>query len=184
MRSPWLLPLVGTAQFLVVLDMTIVNMALPALRADLGMSPTSLHWVMTGYAVAFGGFVLAGGRLGDLVGRRNVFVAGLAVFTAASLACGLAPSGGFLVAARVVQGLGAAVLSPGAFAILLAGFPSGSERNRAIAKWGSIGAFGAVAGIVAGGALTELVGWRWVFLVNVPLGLAALAVTRGVVPAT
>ena len=181
-RSRGLLALIGAAHFLVVLDLTIVNMALPDLQFELGLSAPGLHWVVTAYAVAFGGFLLVGGRLGDVLGRRRVFAAGVATFTLASLACGIAPSGETLVGARVVQGIGAALLSPGAFAILLAAFPSGPSRTRAIAVWGSIGSLGAVIGIAAGGALTALVGWRSVFLVNIPFGVLVLAVTRTVVP--
>ena len=177
-----LLSLVGAAQFLVVLDVTIVNVALPTLQRDLRLSPTGLHWVVTAYAVTFGGALLMGGRLSDVVGRRRAFTVGLAVFTAASLACGLAPSGAVLVAARVGQGVGAAVVSPAAFAILVAAFPAGRERNRAIATWGSIGSLGAVAGLVVGGVLTELTGWRSVFLLNVPFGVVALAAIRTVIP--
>jgi EmrB/QacA subfamily drug resistance transporter len=177
-----LLSLVGAAQFLVVLDVTIVNVALPSLQRDLRLSPTGLHWVVTAYAVIFGGALLMGGRLSDVVGRRRAFTIGLAVFTSASLACGLAPSGAALVTARVGQGVGAAVLSPAAFAILVAAFPAGRERNRAIAAWGSIGSLGAVAGLVVGGVLTELTGWRSVFLLNVPFGVVALAAIRTVIP--
>jgi EmrB/QacA subfamily drug resistance transporter len=177
-----LLALVGAAQFLVVLDVTIVNVAIPSLEDDLQLSPANVHWVVTAYAVAFGGALLVGGRLADVIGRRRAFAGGLALFTAASLACGLTPSGGALIAARVGQGIGAAVLSPAAFAILMASFPAGRERNRAIAAWGSIGSLGAVSGLVVGGALTELVGWRSVFLVNVPIGVLVLVAIVGVIP--
>jgi len=174
-RQRLLLPVLGAAHFLVVLDVTIVNMALPALQADLDLSPTGLHWVVTAYAVAFGGSLLLAGRLGDLVGHRRVFVAGLVTFTLTSIACGFAWSGPTLVGARIGQGVGAALVSPSAFSLLLAASRGTAERNRVIAAWGSIGSLGAVMGLVLGGALTELAGWRSIFLVNVPVGVAALA---------
>jgi EmrB/QacA subfamily drug resistance transporter len=177
-----LLTVVCAAQFMVVLDLTIVNVALPALQADLGLSAHSLHWVVSAYAVAFGGFLLVGGRAADALGRRRVLVAGAALFTAASLACGLAPSGAVLVAARAAQGLGAALLSPSAFGLLVAAFPAGRERTRAIAAWGSIGSLGAVFGLALGGALTELLGWQAVFLANVPAGVLLLALAPVVLP--
>jgi EmrB/QacA subfamily drug resistance transporter len=171
------LPVLGTAHFLVVLDVTIVNMALPALQADLGLSPTGLHWVVTAYAVAFGGSLLLAGRLGDLVGHRRVFLAGLVTFTLTSVGCGVASTDVTLVLARIGQGVGAALLSPAAFALLLAESRGRHERNRAIATWGSIGSLGAVMGLVLGGALTEAAGWRSIFFVNVPIGLAAMVAT-------
>ncbi|HET9243339.1 MAG TPA: MFS transporter [Gaiella sp.] len=182
-RSRLLLPVLGAAHFLVVLDVTIVNMALPALQTELGLSPTGLHWVVTAYAVTFGGSLLLAGRLGDLVGHRRVFVTGLVTFTLTSIGCGLAWSGPTLVVARIGQGVGAALLSPAAFSLLLSTSHGVRERNRAIATWGSIGSLGAVMGIVLGGALTEAAGWRSIFLVNVPVGLAALVALPFVVAA-
>jgi EmrB/QacA subfamily drug resistance transporter len=180
----WLLALACSAQFMVVLDVTIVNVALPSLRDELELSTRGLHWVVSAYAVAFGGFLLVGGRVADALGRRRVLVTGAMLFTAASLACGLAPSGAVLVGSRAVQGLGAALLSPAAFGLVVASFAEGRERTRAIAVWGSIGSLGAVTGLAAGGVLTELLGWRAVFLVNVPVCLTLVALAPVLLPAS
>jgi EmrB/QacA subfamily drug resistance transporter len=178
----WVVALACSAQFMVVLDLTMVNVALPSLRDELGLSAPSLHWVVSAYAVAFGGFLLVGGRAADALGRRRALVVGAALFIAASLGCGLATSGGVLVAARALQGVGAALLSPSAFGLLVASFAEGRARTHAIATWGSIGSLGAVAGLAGGGVLTELLGWRAVFLVNIPLGLALVAPAAFVLP--
>src|SRR3954466_4509986 len=152
------LALLCVAQFVVVLDATIVAVALPSIGADLGMAPSQLQWVIAGYVLAFGGFLMLGGRAGDLYGRRRLFAAGLALFTAASLACGLAGSGGALVAARAAQGLGAAALAPAALAILGATTPPGREHDRAIALWTAAAAGGGALGWVLGGVLPGTLG--------------------------
>jgi EmrB/QacA subfamily drug resistance transporter len=174
----WLaLALLCTVQFMVVLDIAIVNVALPSIQTDLGFSPENLQWVISAYALLFGGFLLLGGRAADLLGRRRVFLAGIVVFTAASLASGLAWSEGALIGSRALQGLGAAIISPAALSILTTTFAEGSERNAALGAWGAVGAFGAVAGVLLGGVLTELLSWEWIFFVNIPVGVAAFAVT-------
>jgi len=177
-RRKWLaLALLCTVQFMVVLDIAIVNVALPSIQTDLGFSQENLQWVISAYALLFGGFLLLGGRAADLLGRRRIFLAGIVVFTAASLLSGLAWSEGALIGARAVQGLGAAIISPAALSILMTSFAQGKERNTALGAWGAVGAFGAVAGVLLGGVLTDLLSWPWIFFVNVPVGLAALAVT-------
>lgn len=181
-RPRLLLMLLSSAQFLVVLDMTIVNVALPSLQADLELSSGSAQWVMTAYAIAFGGFLLVGGRAGDAFGRRRALVAGAALFTVASVACSLAPTAPLLIAARGAQGLGGALLSTAAFGTLVASFEAGASRARAIATWASTGSSGAVAGFVAGGAITDLLGWRAVFLAGVPLGCVLVAAAPRFLP--
>jgi EmrB/QacA subfamily drug resistance transporter len=176
------LALLCVAQVVVVLDVTIVAIALPTIQADLGLSPTVLGWVLTAYPVAFGGFLLAAGRLADRVGRRRMFAIGLAVFGTASLVCGLAPGGALLIAARIAQGLGAAMVTPAALALLTGAHPDGPARARALAWWTAAAAGGGAAGWVLGGLLTGLVGWRWVFLVNVPVCAAVVALTRRILP--
>jgi EmrB/QacA subfamily drug resistance transporter len=163
-------------EFMVVLDVTIVNVALPAIGADLDVGGGGLHWVITAYALAFGGLLLVGGRMGDLLGRRRILLVGTAVFGASSLVCGLAWSREALLAGRVGQGLGSALVSATAFAILTATFAEGRERNRALGLWGSTNGAAAVMGFLLGGVLTETLGWRAIFLVNVPLVMLALAV--------
>ena len=163
-----------------MLDVTIVAIALPAMQADLGLSTTGLGWVLTSYTVVFGGCLLAAGRMADRVGRRRAFVAGLALFGAASLACGLAPSGGLLLASRAVQGLGAALVAPAALALLTAARPDGPARARALGWWTAAAAGGGASGWVLGGLLSGLLDWRWVFLVNVPVCAAAALLARRV----
>jgi EmrB/QacA subfamily drug resistance transporter len=179
--SPWrkriALALLCTVQFMVVLDVAIVNVALPSIQTDLGFSQENLQWVISAYALFFGGFLLLGGRAADLLGRRRVFLAGLVVFGAASLLSGLAWSEGALIGSRALQGLGSAIVSPAALSILTTTFAEGRERNAALGAWGATGAFGAVAGVLLGGVLTELLSWQWIFFVNVPVALGALAVT-------
>jgi EmrB/QacA subfamily drug resistance transporter len=171
------------AQFMVVLDVSIVNVALPSISADLGFDPASLAWVVNAYTLAFAGFLLLGGRAADLLGRRGVFAGGLAVFALASLVGGLAQSELALVAARAAQGLGGAIVAPATLSILTTGFPEGRERNRALGYWGAMGAVGGASGALLGGLLTEALNWRWILLVNVPIGLfAALAALRVVHP--
>ncbi len=162
-------------QFLVVLDVSVVNVALPAMQDDLGLSPTGLQWVVNGYTIAYAGFLLLGGRLADVLGHRRAFLGGVALFVAGSLIGGLSGSSGVLLAGRVVQGLGAAVLSPATLTILLASFPEGPQRAKAMGWWMAIGAAGGATGGLVGGALTEWLSWRWVLLVNVPVGLAVMA---------
>jgi EmrB/QacA subfamily drug resistance transporter len=175
-KNKWLaLALLATVQFMVVLDIAIVNVALPSIKVDLGFSQENLQWVISAYALMFGGFLLLGGRAADLLGRRRMFVAGLIVFSVASLASGLAWSDEALIAARAVQGLGAAIITPAALSILMTTFAEGRERNAALGVWGAVGAFGAVAGVLLGGILTDLLSWEWIFYINVPVGLAALA---------
>jgi EmrB/QacA subfamily drug resistance transporter len=166
-----------TAQFMVVLDVAIVNVALPSIRTDLHFSQESLQWVITGYSIFFGGFLLLGGRLADLFGRRLLLMAGLSLFTVASLLNGLAWSEGSLIAFRCLQGLGAAMLSPAALSILTTTFQEGRERNLALGIWGAVAGSGGAAGVLLGGALTSAFSWPWIFYVNVPVGVAVLAVT-------
>ena len=175
-RTKWYaLALLCAVQFMVVLDIAIVNVALPSIQADLGFSAENLQWVISAYALVFGGFLLLGGRLADILGRRRVFMAGLVVFSLGSLLCGLAWSDESLIAARAIQGLGAAAITPSALSILTTTFREGRERNIALGAWGAVGGFGAAAGVLMGGILTDLLSWEWIFFVNVPVGLAALA---------
>jgi EmrB/QacA subfamily drug resistance transporter len=175
-RRRWLaLALLVTAGFVVTLDVAIVNVALPSIRADLGFSQASLQWVVSAYAILFGGTLLLGGRLADLVGRRRLFVVGLLVFAASSLLCGLAWSAGSLVAFRAVQGLGGALLAPAALSLLMTTFAEGRERNLALGIYGAASGSGAAAGVLLGGVLTSYLSWSWIFLVNVPVGVAAAA---------
>jgi EmrB/QacA subfamily drug resistance transporter len=177
-QRKWLaLALLATVQFMVVLDIAIVNVALPSIQLDLGFSQENLQWVISAYALLFGGFLLLGGRAADLLGRRRLFIAGLIVFTAASLLSGLAWSDEVLILTRAVQGLGAAIITPAALSILMTTFSEGRERNAALGVWGAVGAFGAVAGVLLGGVLTDWLSWEWIFYINVPVGLAALALT-------
>jgi EmrB/QacA subfamily drug resistance transporter len=171
-RPVLLLALLSAAQLMVIVDVTIVNVALPAIAADLDMGTADLSWVVNAYAIALGGFLLLGGRASDLLGRRSVFLAGLALFTIGSLASGLAPGGGVLIASRALQGLGAAFLSPAALALLLASFESGPPRNLALATWAAVAGGGIALGAALGGVLTEVLSWRWTFLINVPIGVA------------
>jgi EmrB/QacA subfamily drug resistance transporter len=172
-RKPWsVLILLSVAEFMVVLDMTVVNVALPSIGRSLHFAPSALQWVVTAYILLTGGLTLAGGRASDLLGRRRVFLAGLALFTVASLASGLAPSAGALIAARAAQGLGAALLTPSALSVITATY-AGAQRAAALSAWGAIASGGAGAGLLAGGMLTTWLGWRSVFLVNVPVGAVA-----------
>ncbi|MFR0352292.1 MFS transporter [Streptomyces sediminimaris] len=172
----WLVVALACAgQFLVVLDVSVVNVALPSMRTDLGLSAQGLQWVVNAYAIAFAGFMLLGGRAGDLYGRKRMFLVGLALFTLASLGGGLAQEGGQLLVARAVQGLGAAVLAPSTLTILTSAVPEGAARARAIATWTAVGAGGGAAGGLVGGALVDGLSWRWVLLINVPIGAVVLA---------
>lgn len=182
-QGRWLLPVLLTVQFLVSLDMSVVNIALPDMGADLGFAADSLLWVVNAYALAFGGLLMLGGRLADLIGRRRTLVWGFAVFGAASLAGGLALTPGQLIAARAVQGAGAAALAPVALALIAVNYAAGPARSRALGLWGIAGALGGAVGIMAGGLLTDWAGWRSVMLVNVPVVVAALLAARRGVPA-
>ncbi|MFE7747502.1 MFS transporter [Streptomyces sp. NPDC057428] len=164
-----------TGQFLVVLDVSVVNVALPSMRGDLGLSASGLQWVVNAYAIAFAGFMLLGGRAADICGRKRIFMTGLGLFTAASLAGGFAQEGWQLLAARAAQGLGAAVLSPATLTLLTAAVPEGPARTRAIGTWMAVGAGGGAAGGLVGGVLTDALSWRWVLLINVPIGALVLA---------
>src|SRR5215211_5061440 len=161
------LALIAVAQFMVILDATIVNVALPTIKVDVGFSEQSLSWVLNAYTLMFGGFLLLGGRLADRLGRRRLFVAGIAVFSGASLICGISQSEGMLLVARGLQGLGGAMVSPAALSIILTTFAEGTERNRALAVWGAIAGAGGAVGLLLGGVIVELLSWRWVFFVNV-----------------
>src|SRR4051812_2303058 len=182
-RSKWLvLAVVGTAFFMTILDVAIVNVAIPSIQKDLEISESTVQWTLTAYAITFGGFLLLGGRMADLIGRRIVFIAGLLLFTLASLGCGLAWSAGVLIIARAVQGLGAAIISPAALSIVTTTFDEGAERNKALGIWGALGGSGAAAGVLLGGILTKYLGWEWIFFVNVPVGALVLAATPRLVP--
>jgi EmrB/QacA subfamily drug resistance transporter len=177
-RRKWLaLALLSAVQFMVVLDIAIVNVALPSIQVDLGFSESNLQWVISAYALFFGGFLLLGGRAADLLGRRRLFLAGIVVFSVASLLAGLAWSEGSLIGARAFQGLGAAVITPAALSILSTTFVEGRERNIALGVWGAVGGFGAAAGVLMGGILTSALSWSWIFFVNVPVGATALVLT-------
>lgn len=171
----WLVLFAACAgQFLVVLDVSVVNVALPSLRSDLGLSPAGLQWVLNAYSIAFAGFMLLGGRAADLFGRKRTFLAGLGLFTVMSLAGGLAQEGWQLLAARAGQGLGAAVLAPATLTIVTSAVPPGPARTRAIGTWAAVGGAGGAAGGLVGGVLTDLLSWRWVLLINVPVGVLVL----------
>jgi EmrB/QacA subfamily drug resistance transporter len=173
-RRKWLaLALLSAVQFMVVLDIAIVNVALPSIKIDLGFSQEDLQWVISAYALVFGGFLLLGGRAADLLGRRRIFLVGIVVFTVASLLAGLAWSEASLIGARALQGLGAAIITPSALSILSTTFVEGRERNIALGVWGAVGGFGAAAGVLLGGILTDALSWEWIFFVNVPVGTAA-----------
>jgi len=167
------LAIVCAAFFMTVLDVSIVNVALPSIGRSLHFSRDNLQWVITAYSITFGGFLLLGGRAADLLGRRRLFLAGVVVFTIASFLCGLAWSEGVLIASRAVQGFGAALISPAALSIIMTTFDEGAERNKALGIWGAIGGSGAAVGVLAGGVLTKYLGWEWIFFVNVPVGIAA-----------
>jgi EmrB/QacA subfamily drug resistance transporter len=176
-RRKWLaLALLSAVQFMVVLDIAVVNVALPSIQVDLGFSQENLQWVISTYALVFGGFLMLGGRAADLLGRKRMFVVGIVVFTVASLLAGLAWSEGSLISARALQGLGAAVITPAALSILSTTFVEGRERNIALGVWGAVGGFGAAAGVLLGGVLTDSLNWSWIFFVNVPVGATALMV--------
>src|SRR5689334_16591346 len=181
--NPWIvLVLICLAQFMVVLDGTIVNVALPSIQTDLQLSESSLQWIINAYTLAFGGFLLLGGRLGDLLGRKRLFLVGLVIFTGASLLDGFAGSEGMLIGARSLQGLGAALISPAALSIISTTFEEGAERAKALAVWAAIAIGGSAVGLVLGGTLVEYFSWPWIFYVNVPVGIAAFVLSLRLVP--
>jgi EmrB/QacA subfamily drug resistance transporter len=181
--NPWLvLVLVCMAQFMVVLDATIVNVALPSIQEDLEMSDADLQWVVNAYALTFGGFLLLGGRAGDLMGRKRIFLVGVVVFTVASLLNGLAPSSEALIVFRGLQGLGAALIAPAALSIITTTFEEGTERTKAMGVWAAIAVGGAAVGLVLGGILTTAFSWPWIFYVNVPVGIAVFIASMRLVP--
>jgi EmrB/QacA subfamily drug resistance transporter len=183
-RKRWLaLYVLCLGDLMIVLDSTIVNVALPSIRDDLGFSQTSLAWVVNAYLLTFGGFLLLGGRLGDLYGHRRMFVYGISLFTLASLACGLATSQGVLVAARAVQGLGGAVVSAVALSLIMVLFTEQGERAKAMGVFGFVLSGGGTAGVLLGGILTDLLSWHWIFLVNIPIGVAVVALSLSLLPA-
>jgi EmrB/QacA subfamily drug resistance transporter len=175
------LALVCVAMFMTVLDVSIVNVALPSIKTSLNVGESSLQWVLIAYTITFGGLLLLGGRAADLLGRRRMFMIGMTLFAVASLACGFAGSIGVLIAARAVQGIGAAIVSPATLSIITTTFDEGAERNKALGIWGAMGGSGAAAGVLFGGILTKYAGWEWVFFVNVPVAVLVLALTRAVV---
>jgi len=179
----WLaLGVLAMAQFMVFLDETVVNVALPSIKADLGFSQASLAWVVNAYMLAFGGLLLLGGRVADLFGRRRIFLGGIALFGVASLLDGLAQSEGMLVGARWLQGVGAALATPAALAVVTSLFPAGAERTKALAIWGALAGLGFAVGVLLSGVITDLASWRWVFLINIPVALAALVAVPRIVP--
>src|SRR6266571_9521587 len=176
-KKGWTLGAVSVGLFMIMLDNTVVNVALPSMRRSLHMSLSELEWVVAGYALTFAAFMLIGGKLADLLGRRLIFMLGLAVFTGASLACGLAPSGGFLIGARVVQGLGGALMNPATLSIITATFPP-RQRGTAIGIWAGVSAMALAIGPLVGGLLTEHVNWNWIFFINVPVGVVGVLAAR------
>ena len=179
----WLiLAVVGAAFFMTILDVAIVNVAIPSIENDLHITESTVQWVVTAYAITFGGFLLLGGRVADLLGRRLIFMIGLTLFTVASLTCGLSGSAMMLIISRTVQGLGAAIISPAALSIVTTTFREGAERNKALGIWGALGGSGAAAGVLFGGILTKYLGWEWIFFVNIPVGAAVLLLTRPIIP--
>ncbi len=167
--------LLCAVQFMVVLDIAIVNVALPTIKTALDFKETDLQWVINAYTLTFGGLLLLGGRAADLLGRRRMFLIGLALFSGASLACGLSTSETMLIAARAVQGVGAAIISPAALSILMTTFHEGAERNKALGIWGAIAGTGGAAGVLLGGVLTDQLNWSWIFYINVPVGALVIA---------
>ena len=181
--NPWVvLVLICLAQFMVVLDATIVNVALPSIQKDLHLSEGSLQWLVNAYTLVFGGFLLLGGRAGDLLGRKRLFLVGLVIFTGASLLDGLSSSEGMLVGSRALQGLGAALISPAALSIISTTFAEGAERARALAVWAAIAIGGSAVGLILGGVLTQYFSWPWIFFVNVPVGIAAFLLSLRLIP--
>ena len=184
-RNRWLaLVVLCLGDLMIVLDVTIVGVALPSIREDLGFSETSLAWVVNAYLLTFGGFLLLGGRLGDIFGHQRLFLIGIALFTLASLGCGLATSQEALVVARAVQGLGGAVVSAVALSLIVMLFTEPSERAKAMGVFGFVAAGGGSIGVLLGGILTDVLDWHWIFLVNIPIGIAVFALTLVLIPAS
>src|SRR4051794_9484753 len=182
-RTRWLaLIVLCLGDLMIVLDTTIVNVALPSIREDLGFSPTSLAWVVNAYLLTFGGFLLLGGRLGDLYGHRRLFLIGISLFTLASLACGLSTTQGMLVGARAVQGVGGAVVSAVSLSLIMTLFTEPAERAKAMGVVGFVIAGGGTIGVLLGGVLTDLLSWHWIFLVNIPVGVAVFALSAVLLP--
>src|SRR5262245_59214124 len=179
-RKWWTLWAVAFGLFMIMLDNTIVNVALPSIQRDLGISISELEWVVNGYALTFAVFLLTGGKLADLFGRRRLFIIGLVIFTAASLACGLANSAGFLIGARVVQGVGSAMMNPATLSIITATFPP-RQRGMAIGIWAGVSAMALAIGPLVGGLITQYVSWNWIFFINVPVGILGIFVARLVI---
>src|SRR6187397_373393 len=167
---------------MVILDATIVNVALPSIQKDLGLSEANLQWIISSYTLVFGGFLLLGGRAGDLLGRKRVFLVGLVIFTVASLLNGISTSSGMLIAFRALQGLGAALISPAALSIIATTFAEGAERARALAVWAAIAIGGSAVGLILGGALTQYFSWPWIFFINVPVGIVAFVLSSRLIP--
>jgi EmrB/QacA subfamily drug resistance transporter len=181
--NPWVvLVLICVAQFMVILDATIVNVALPSIQTDLDLSEANLQWIVNAYALVFGGFLLLGGRAGDLLGRKRLFLIGLVVFTAASFLAGVSVNSGMLIASRAVQGLGAALISPAALSIISTTFAEGKERARALGVWAAIAIGGSAVGLILGGLLTQAFSWPWIFFVNVPVGIAGFVLSLRLIP--
>src|SRR6478672_1666350 len=183
-RARWIALLVlCLGDLMIVVDVSIVNVALPSIADDLGFSETSLAWVVNAYLLTFGGFLLLGGRLGDLYGHRRLFLIGIALFTLSSLACGLATTQGLLVAARAVQGLGGAVVSAVAFSLIMVLFTEPAERAKAMGIFGFVMSGGGAIGVLLGGVLTDVLNWHWIFLVNIPIGIAVFVTSLKLLPA-
>jgi EmrB/QacA subfamily drug resistance transporter len=176
----WTLAAVAFGLFMIMLDNTIVNVALPSIQRSLHMSISSLEWIVTAYALTFAALLITGGKLGDLYGRKRMFIAGLVVFTLASLACGLAPNAGFLIGARAVQGVGAALMNPATLSIITATFPP-KERGQAIGIWAGVSALALAIGPLIGGLIVDNINWHWIFYVNVPVGVVGIIVSRWVI---
>jgi EmrB/QacA subfamily drug resistance transporter len=181
--NPWvILVLVCLAQFMVILDATVVNVALPSIQSDLGLGEANLQWIVNAYTLVFGGFLLLGGRAGDLLGRKRLFLAGVVVFTVASLLDGFAVSSGMLIGSRALQGLGAAFISPAALSIISTTFEEGKERGKALGVWAAIASGGSAVGLVLGGVLTQALSWPWIFFINVPVGVVAFVLSLRLIP--
>jgi MFS family permease len=182
-RSRWIaLYVLCVGMLMIVLDVTIVNVALPSIQADLRFSTSSLAWVVNAYLIAFGGLLLLAGRLGDLIGRRRVFLAGVALFTSASLLCGVAPSAWWLVAARFIQGVGGAMTSAVVLGMIVTMFTDAREQAKAIGVFAFVASAGGSVGLLAGGVLTQSINWHWIFFVNLPIGIATALAARRLVP--